>query len=376
MDCTLPGSSVYGISQARKLEWVAISFSGGSSPPRDQTWVSCIGTWILYCWVARKAHRSPLTITNQWIIYKFEYEKCYHMLPCEDMSPVWVTVEDLKNYFKTVFLCLSSHWKNSENYSPKERRRLSFRKYCLLLYVFSFRLHSVYLYFSLCLAGPAKQAFCQYCHLKMHSYLPGFLGCSHLCAHSSQWQSPPWLPCVHSLEDNRLTWARPLTAPFPHSVTLFHTHACSRESLLLQNVCAMFLCLLESILKGSCLRVCLLTKGPELITVSWLLVLFSFSSFSLCCDLNGRYGSLQIWPNNYLIIGLLQWLSGKETTCNAGDTGDSGSIPGSGRSPGGGYGHPLQHSCLKNSTDRVAWQNTVYEVTKSWTQLSNRAYII
>ena len=42
MDCSLPGSSVPGIFQARILEWVAISFSRGSSPPRDQTWVSCI----------------------------------------------------------------------------------------------------------------------------------------------------------------------------------------------------------------------------------------------------------------------------------------------------------------------------------------------
>ena len=42
MDCSPPGSSVHGISQARILEWVAISFSRGSSPPRDQTQVSCI----------------------------------------------------------------------------------------------------------------------------------------------------------------------------------------------------------------------------------------------------------------------------------------------------------------------------------------------
>ena len=42
MDCSLPGSSVHGIFQARILEWVAISFSRGSSQPRDRTWVSCI----------------------------------------------------------------------------------------------------------------------------------------------------------------------------------------------------------------------------------------------------------------------------------------------------------------------------------------------
>ena len=43
MNCSPPGSSVHGISQARGLEWVAISFSRGSSQPRDGTCVSCIG---------------------------------------------------------------------------------------------------------------------------------------------------------------------------------------------------------------------------------------------------------------------------------------------------------------------------------------------
>ena len=42
MDCSLTVSSVHGISQARLLEWVAISFSRESSPPRDHTWISCI----------------------------------------------------------------------------------------------------------------------------------------------------------------------------------------------------------------------------------------------------------------------------------------------------------------------------------------------
>ena len=41
MDCSLPCSSIHGIFQTRVLEWVAISFSRGSSQPRDRTWVSC-----------------------------------------------------------------------------------------------------------------------------------------------------------------------------------------------------------------------------------------------------------------------------------------------------------------------------------------------
>ena len=48
MDCSLPGSSVHGIFQARILEWVAIPFSRGLSQSRGQTCVSCIGRWILY----------------------------------------------------------------------------------------------------------------------------------------------------------------------------------------------------------------------------------------------------------------------------------------------------------------------------------------
>ena len=48
MDCNLPESSVYGILQASILEWVAISFSRGSSWPRDWTGVSCIGRPILH----------------------------------------------------------------------------------------------------------------------------------------------------------------------------------------------------------------------------------------------------------------------------------------------------------------------------------------
>ena len=55
MDCIKPGSSIHGISQARILEWLVISFSRRSSWPRDQTHVSCIGRRILYCWASREA---------------------------------------------------------------------------------------------------------------------------------------------------------------------------------------------------------------------------------------------------------------------------------------------------------------------------------
>ena len=66
---------------------------------------------------------------------------------------------------------------------------------------------------------------------------------------------------------------------------------------------------------------------------------------------------------------------GKEFTCNAGDIGDTGSIPGSERSPGGGNDSTLQYPSLKNHMERVAWQATVQKVPKSQTRLSTSARI-
>ena len=66
---------------------------------------------------------------------------------------------------------------------------------------------------------------------------------------------------------------------------------------------------------------------------------------------------------------------GKESTCNAGDT---GLIPGLERSPGGGHGNPPQYSCLENSMDRGAWRATIHRVTKSQIRLkllSTQAHI-
>jgi len=59
----------------------------------------------------------------------------------------------------------------------------------------------------------------------------------------------------------------------------------------------------------------------------------------------------------------------KNPPASAGDIKDVGSIPGLGRSPGGGHGNPLQDSCLENPMDRGARQATVHGVTKSWTWL-------
>ena len=53
------------------------------------------------------------------------------------------------------------------------------------------------------------------------------------------------------------------------------------------------------------------------------------------------------------------------------NAGDAGSIPGLGRSPGGGHGNPLLYSCLENPVDRGAWGATVHGVAKSQTRLSD-----
>ena len=55
----------------------------------------------------------------------------------------------------------------------------------------------------------------------------------------------------------------------------------------------------------------------------------------------------------------------KNPPAKAGDARGVGLIPGSGRSSGGGYGNPLQYSCLEDPMDRGAWQATIHGVTES-----------
>ena len=76
---------------------------------------------------------------------------------------------------------------------------------------------------------------------------------------------------------------------------------------------------------------------------------------------------------HFHFFSLYSWASkvvqSKEFTCNVGGARDAGLIPGSGRSPGGGNGNPLQYSCLKNPMDRGAWRATAHGVTKTRTRL-------
>ena len=103
----------------------------------------------------------------------------------------------------------------------------------------------------------------------------------------------------------------------------------------------------------------------------------------LCLDVQGRPTDEDIalslrhsqFRHRYItgmIISSLRYIKGfpdgavvRYLSTNAGDMKDSGSIPGSRRSPGEGNGNPLQYSCLENSLDRGAWWATVH-VTQSW----------
>ena len=65
--------------------------------------------------------------------------------------------------------------------------------------------------------------------------------------------------------------------------------------------------------------------------------------------------------------GFPGWLSRKESSWNARDAGEVGSVPGSGRSPGGGNSNPPQYSCLENPIDWGVLQAIVRRISKSWT---------
>ena len=105
-----------------------------------------------------------------------------------------------------------------------------------------------------------------------------------------------------------------------------------------------------------------LTTGPPgkspIVLITYMLVFSNFkipwTKYSLSVG--------QLFPNGSV---------GKKSTCNAGDTGDGSLIPGSGRSPGGGNGNPLQYSCLKHPMERGAWRTSVHGIAKSQTRPSD-----
>ena len=109
--------------------------------------------------------------------------------------------------------------------------------------------------------------------------------------------------------------------------------------------------------------------------VHQLIHLFFFSFFfqqipqyyTICSWLNKQIQNFGFWRQlaKFCFPGGSE--GGSLSACNVGD---SGLIPGSGRSPGEGNGNPLQYSCLENPMDRRAWWATIRGVTKSWIRLS------
>ena len=97
-------------------------------------------------------------------------------------------------------------------------------------------------------------------------------------------------------------------------------------------------------------------------------------------NLRGITSHQSAWPSSKKSTHDKRWrgCGGKGTLSGGSDgedpacsVGDWSLIPGSGRSPGGGHGYPLQYSCLENPMDRAAWWATVHGVKKSRTQLSH-----
>ena len=98
MDCSLPGSPIHGIFQARILEWVAISFSRGSSQPRDQTWSPALQADSLPLELQGSLYLSPIQckvgdLMELCKLYKNTFSS-YLTLPGKRS---WYTVRDLKN---------------------------------------------------------------------------------------------------------------------------------------------------------------------------------------------------------------------------------------------------------------------------------------
>ena len=147
MDCSLPGSSVHGILQARILEWVAMPFSRGSSQPRDWTQVYCIAGEFLTIWATSEAvtfnqsvqslshvwlfatpwtaaHQPSLSITNSWSLLKLisieSVMPSSHLILCHSLLLLPSIFPSGRVFSNESVLCIRwlKHWKFSFSISP------------------------------------------------------------------------------------------------------------------------------------------------------------------------------------------------------------------------------------------------------------------
>ena len=107
MDCSPPGSSVQRIFQSRILEWVAISFSRGSSRPRDPTRVSCIAGRFFTDWATREAHSIPLYNTHHTFDEHFD---CFQSVAIADNVAHIVNIFWLMFYQSDVLMLIYSDY--------------------------------------------------------------------------------------------------------------------------------------------------------------------------------------------------------------------------------------------------------------------------
>ena len=131
MDCSLPGSSVHGILQARVLEWVAISFSRGSSRPRDRTWVSHIVGGCFYH-LSHQGSPRPFRYDLNQIPYDYtvQVRNRFKGLDLIDRVPdeLWNEVHDIvqKTGIKTIPMekkCKKAKWLSGEALQIAVKRR-------------------------------------------------------------------------------------------------------------------------------------------------------------------------------------------------------------------------------------------------------------
>ena len=120
-------------------------------------------------------------------------------------------------------------------------------------------------------------------------------------------------------------------------------------------------------------------RHPTIAPATFHCLLLSIPSLTGCTSPGGSYSFSFLFWNLFIEVWLTQpkltYLMYK-TQCigrlvYTGDAGDTGSIPGSGRSPGEGHGNPLQYSFLENHLDREAWWAIVHGVANNWTRLSS-----
>ena len=90
---------------------------------------------------------------------------------------------------------------------------------------------------------------------------------------------------------------------------------------------------------------------------------------SCCWEDKGLFHEM-CFPDSTWALDFPGGASGKESACQCRRHREKGLIPGSGRSPGGGHGNPLQYSCLENPMDRGAWRATAHGVAESQTRIS------